>query len=85
MKKDDVLWPGSIENAKEVIESLHEKWVSKLSELSDADFQMNQHAKWPLEDRNLAGSALWLKGEFMKNAAEIGYARFLYGNSMKQK
>ncbi|MHA4756933.1 MULTISPECIES: DinB family protein [Bacilli] len=85
MKKDDVLWPGSIENAKEVIESLHEKWVSKLSELSDADFQMNQHAKWPLEDRNLADTALWLNAEFMKNAAEIGYARFLYGNSMKQK
>ncbi|HBL3529940.1 TPA: DinB family protein, partial [Enterococcus faecium] len=85
IKKEDITWPGSIENAKEVIESLHEKWVSKLSELSDGELLMKHNAKWPLDERNFADTALWLNAELMKNAAEIGYARFLYGNSMKQK
>ncbi|HAP9398249.1 TPA: DinB family protein, partial [Enterococcus faecium] len=54
--------------------------------LFDSRFKtLQQNPKWPLEDRNLADTALWLNAEFMKNAAEIGYARFLYGNSMKQK
>ena len=85
IKKEQITWPGSIENAKEVIESLHEKWVSKLSELSDGELLMKHNAKWPLDERNFADTALWLNAELMKNAAEIGYARFLYGNSMKQK
>ena len=46
---------------------------------------MKHNAKWPLDERNFADTALWLNAELMKNTAEIGYARFLYGNSMKQK
>ena len=36
------------------------------------------HDKWPLPDRSFSDTALWLDGELMKNAAEIGYGRFLY-------
>ncbi|WP_415064501.1 hypothetical protein [Lacrimispora sp.] len=53
-------------------------WVSKLNRLSDAEYVSKQYTKWPLIDRSFLDTALWLNGELMKNAAEIGYGRFLY-------
>lgn len=84
LKKEDIPWPGSIEKAKATIKLLHDTWVSKLSDLSDADYQSTQYAKWPLADRNFIDIALWLNAELMKNAAEIGYGRFLYASCKKQ-
>ncbi|WP_367568986.1 DinB family protein [Lacrimispora sp.] len=78
LKKEDIFWPGSVEKAKAEINSLHDKWVSKLKDLSDADYGSKQYTKWPLTDRSFLDTALWLNGELMKNAAEIGYGRFLY-------
>ena len=78
LKKEDIHWPGSVEKAKATISLLHDKWVSKLNDLPDADYQLKQYAKWPLVDRSFADIALWLNAELMKNAAEIGYGRFLY-------
>lgn len=83
LKKEDILWPGSIEEAKATIQSLHDQWVEKLNALSDEDFQSNHHSKWPLENRNFADTALWLNGELMKNVSEIGYGRFLYASCKK--
>jgi len=84
LKKEDITWPGSVEKAKAAIESLHDKWISKLNDLPDEDFQLKHYAKWPFEDRSFADIALWLNGELMKNAAEIGYGRFLYAACRKQ-
>lgn len=84
LKREDIPWPGSVEKAKITIELLHDKWVSKLNDLSDSDYQLKHYAKWPLADRNFADIALWLNGELMKNAAEIGYGRFLYATCTKQ-
>ena len=36
-------------------------------------------ALWPLSDRPFGDAIAWATLEMMKNAAEIGYARFLYG------
>ncbi len=83
LKKENIPWPGSVEKAKEIIKLLHDQWVSKLNNLSDADFQSKQYAKWPLSDRNFLDTALWLNGELMKNTAEIGYGRFLYATCIK--
>lgn len=84
LEKDDIVWPGSIDKAKETIAALHNKWVSNLNELSDSDYHSKQHAKWPLADNSFTDIALWLNGELMKNTAEIGYGRFLYAASAKQ-
>lgn len=84
LKKEDIPWPGSIEKAKATIKLLHDTWVSKLNNLSDAAYQLAQFAKWPLTDRNFADIALWLNGELMKNAAEIGCGRFLFASCTKQ-
>ena len=78
LNKEDILWPGNVEQAKVTIKLLHDQWVSKLNELADEEYQLKQYAKWPLSDRNFADIALWLNGELMKNVAEIGYGRFLY-------
>jgi hypothetical protein len=83
LKKEDIHWPGSVEKAKATISSLHDTWVSELNDLPDADYQLKQYAKWPLADRNFADIALWLNAELMKNAAEIGYGRFLYAARIK--
>ncbi len=83
LKKEDIHWPGSVEKAKATISLLHDRWVSKLKELPDADDQLKQYAKWPLADRSFTDNALWLNAELMKNAAEIGYGRFLYASYMK--
>ncbi len=83
LKKEDIHWPGSVEKAKATISLLHDRWVSKLKELPDADDQLKQYAKWPLADRSFTDTALWLNAELIKNAAEIGYGRFLYASYMK--
>jgi hypothetical protein len=83
LNKEDIPWPGSIDKAKVTIKLLHDKWVSKLNELSDEEYHLKQYAKWPLADRSFADIALWLNGELMKNAAEIGYGRFLYATCIK--
>ncbi len=78
LKKEDIPWPGNIEKAKAAIKELHDIWIAKLNDLSEADFQSTQFAKWPFEDRSFVDVALWLNGELMKNTAEIGYGRFLF-------
>lgn len=83
LNKDDIPWPGSVEKAKAAIKSLHDKWISILNDLTDEDFQLKDHAKWPFEGRSFADIALWLNAELMKNAAEIGYGRFLYESCRK--
>lgn len=40
--------------------------------------------KYERRDRSFADIALWLNGELMKNAAEIGYGRFLYAAGRKE-
>ena len=83
LKKDDIPWPGSVEKAKATINSQHDQWVLKLNEMSEADYLSKQYAKWPLIDRSFVDIALWLNAELMKNAAEIGYGRFLYASCVK--
>lgn len=36
------------------------------------------NTRWPFKDRPFADVVAWLNIELAKNAAEIGYARFLY-------
>ncbi|AKL96548.1 DinB superfamily protein [Clostridium aceticum] len=83
LNKEDIPWPGSVDKAKEAIKLLRDEWVSKLNELSEEDYHLKKHAKWPLADRSFVDIALWLNGELMKNAAEIGYGRFLYATCKK--
>lgn len=83
LKKEDVLWPGSVELAVKEISRLHEEWIKILSEMPKADFESPKYAKWPFADTSFCRIALWLNAEFMKNVAEIGHGRYLYVVSME--
>ncbi len=85
LKKEDIHWPGSIEKAKATISFLHDTWVSKLNDLPEGSYRSKQYAKWPLADSTFSNISLWLNAELMKNAAEIGYGRFLFATLIHNK
>jgi hypothetical protein len=47
-------------------------------QLSDEDVRSSKRTRWPFQDRPFGDILAWANVELMKNAAEIGYARFLY-------
>lgn len=74
----DVPWPGSAARTVAWLEGLHDQWTAALAALPDAAFASAEHTRWPFADRPFADLVAWLNLELMKNASEIGYARFLY-------
>jgi hypothetical protein len=46
--------------------------------ITDEDLRSTQRTRWPFQDRPFGDVIAWVNVEFTKNAAEIGYARFLY-------
>jgi len=72
-----VEWPGEVADAVVAIEGFRMRWLAVLDR--DRDFAEPLVASWPLPSSSLAGIAAWLNIELAKNAAEIGYARFLHG------
>lgn len=78
LTKDDVTWPGSADAVRGELTRLHDGWREKLSGLSNEDFASPGRARWPYRDRPFADVVAWLNMELTKNAAELGYVRFLY-------
>ncbi len=54
------------------------KWTSFIDSMDEADLRSDERCRWPFKGQSLCSLALWLNVELMKNAAEIGAARFLY-------
>ncbi len=78
LTRADVTWPGTAEEARQWIQSLHGAWRSKLQALGPEELQSPERTRWPVQDRPFVDVVAWANVELMKNAAEIGYARFLY-------
>lgn len=76
--RENVTWPGSADKVVAQLSSLQRQWRVELDKLTEADFRATQRTHWPLRDRPFADVAAWVNIELTKNAAEIGYARFLY-------
>lgn len=74
LAREDVAWPGNADGVRAAIEELHARWESAIQ---TAD--LSAPSRWPFQDRTMADVIGWATLELMKNAAEIGYARFLYG------
>lgn len=81
LKRENILWPGSVELALKEISILHDEWIRLISEMSDEQLQSTKYTKWPMSDTNFYKVVLWLNVELMKNAAEIGCGRFIYATS----
>jgi hypothetical protein len=63
---------------REWIGDLERRWRSALDGSGDEDLRLTERTRWPFRDRPLGDLFAWANVELTKNAAEIGYARFLY-------
>lgn len=75
---DEVPWPGSADATVQRLEALAAAWSALLATLDDADLDRPLAHPWP-EPRPLRIALAWANAELMKNVAEIGYVRLLYG------
>jgi hypothetical protein len=85
LTRADVNWPGTAEAARQWIQSLHTAWRSKVQALDPEELQSRERTRWPVQDRPFVDVVAWANVELMKNAAEIGYARFLYAVSVQTR
>jgi len=78
LTREAVLWPGSADAVRARFTDLRNEWVAAIERLTDDDLRSPANCRWPMQDRPFSDIVGWLNVELMKNAAEIGYARFLY-------
>jgi hypothetical protein len=78
LTQDQVLWPGTGEAVRAWVTALAQRWREQLDSLTDATLRSNERTRWPITGRPFGDVVAWANVELMKNAAEIGYARFLY-------
>jgi hypothetical protein len=76
--REKVRWPGSAEGVREWVGRLQHQWRTALAAISDDDLGSTERTRWPMQDRPFGDVIAWANVELTKNAAEIGYARFLY-------
>lgn len=77
-KPEDIAWPGSALLVRERLAEKKARWETFLGSLDTAGFDRKIPHLWP-EPRPVWQTIAWLNGELMKNVAEIGYVRMLYG------
>lgn len=83
LSRKDVMWPGTADNMRDWLGSLQEQWRAMLEQITDDDLRSAQRTRWPFQDRPFGDVVAWANVELAKNAAEIGYARFLYAVSAR--
>ena len=78
LSREHVSWPGTADGVRALLGSLQRQWLSSLGSLGDGELQSTERTRWPFRDRPFGDVVAWVNVELTKNAAEIGYARFLY-------
>jgi hypothetical protein len=78
LSAEGVRWPGSAGAVCERLEALRREWRSAIEQASAEDLRSDERTRWPMKERPFAHVVAWVNIELMKNAAEIGYVRFLY-------
>ena len=78
LQREDIFWPGDADSVRHWILQLHSQWVQILQEIHDDELQSFARTRWPYTERPFGDVIAWVNIELMKNAAEIGYVRFLY-------
>ena len=79
LTREDVEWPGEAEAVRAWIGGLHDRWRAELARLGSAELASAARTRWPMRGRPFGDVVAWVTLELMKNAAEIGVVRFLYG------
>jgi hypothetical protein len=80
LTRDAVTWPGSMDAVRTTLQQFREQWTTPVQQLREEDFASSSRTRWPFHDRPFADVVAWLNVELTKNAAEIGYARFLHAS-----
>ena len=78
LTRDQVFWPGTADGVRHWLAGLAGEWRAKLEASTGEDLRSTDRTKWPFTSRPFADVIAWVNTELVKNAAEIGYARFLY-------
>jgi hypothetical protein len=78
LAREDVTWPGTADDVREGLGRLQGRWREVLEQTTEDDLRSTQRTRWPFQDRPFGDVIAWATVELTKNAAEIGYARFLY-------
>jgi hypothetical protein len=78
LTREQVLWPGSADAVYLRLKELESQWRTRLENLTDADLLSVERSRWPIKDRPFGDIVAWVNIELMKNAAEVGYVRFLH-------
>ncbi|HRH19974.1 MAG TPA: DinB family protein [Brevundimonas sp.] len=78
LAREDVRWPGNAEALRRCLHDLNVAWRGRLGAIGDAELVAPRTSSWPRADQSLADVFAWANIELTKNAAELGYARFLF-------
>jgi hypothetical protein len=78
LSRERVAWPGTADAVREWLGRLERQWRVRLEQVTDDDLRSTQRTRWPFQGRPFGDVVAWVNIELTKNAAEIGYARFLY-------
>lgn len=81
LTREDILSMGNVQETRDRINQLSCEWKREVSALTDEAFRSTARTAWPFTDKPFHDVAAWLNLELMKNAAEIGYCRFLYATN----
>lgn len=76
--REDVMWPGHADGVRQGLGHLRGQWREMLERVTDEELRSPKRTRWPFRDRPFGDVVAWANVELTKNAAEIGYARFLY-------
>ncbi|MEO7521321.1 MAG: DinB family protein [Gemmatimonas sp.] len=80
--REQVEWPGNADSMRAWLERLHGEWCGVLEAETSESLRSADRTRWPFEGRPFGDTVAWVNIELTKNAAEIGYARFLYAVRM---
>jgi hypothetical protein len=78
LTRQAVDWPGDADGVRHWLAQLQQRWRTEVVGLTDAELRTIKHTRWPFQERPFGDVVAWVNLELTKNAAEIGYVRFLY-------
>jgi hypothetical protein len=78
LTRHEVFWPGSADATCAWITDMAGRWRETIASMPAEALCDDTHTRWPYRQRPFADVVAWANTELTKNAAELGYARFLY-------
>lgn len=78
LTREQIRWPGSADGVRTTLAALHDRWRREIDRLGEDDLRSKQRTRWPFADRPFGDVIAWATVELTKNAAEVGYGRFLF-------